>query len=394
LDIMECVGRGVCSSVWKAARRRKENHNGQVVGITTTTVTTAAVTTTTTYYALKLFPLRDPARRDMLVRELKLLCTFHCECLLELEGAFMDNDDDEEEGVGSGDCTVTLVLEFMDRGSLSDLTCCSGSYNYQDADAAVVVDAIGDISGANDNVIRSPSAKDHLIGSPNNNHQEANHGTILPTTTILSSPLFRGLSPPTAEKHRKVPEYAIAAIAHQILWGLGYLHFEGVLHRDIKPANVLVSSSGRVKLADFGIVSQRNKDVNDGTIMNHTVVGTTRYMSPERLRGKPYTKSSDVWSVGLVLLEIARGDSPFEDVSSVVELVQTLDECEMSEFIPEATSDGLRDILLGCLDHSPQKRIPASILLSSPWFQSHEINDVDDASSLMKVYLDCAYPPL
>ena len=88
-----------------------------------------------------------------------------------------------------------------------------------------------------------------------------------------------------------------------------------------QPANILVSSSGKVKLADFGIVSkQQATDTNDGTIMNHTVVGTTRYMSPERLIGKVYTRSSDVWSVGLVLLEILRGDSPFEDVSSVVSL--------------------------------------------------------------------------
>mmetsp|Transcript_28536 Transcript_28536/g.61327 ORF Transcript_28536/g.61327 Transcript_28536/m.61327 type:complete len:141 (-) Transcript_28536:239-661(-) len=135
----------------------------------------------------------------------------------------------------------------------------------------------------------------------------------------------------------------------------------------------------------------------DGSIMspmNHTVVGTTRYMSPERLRGKPYAKSSDIWSLGLVLLEIARGDSPFEDITSVIELVQTLDECKMSEFIPETTSHGLREILLGCLDHSPQNRMPATILLSSPWFQSHDISDVDDASKLMKTYLDRAYPPL
>ena len=58
--------------------------------------------------------------------------------------------------------------------------------------------------------------------------------------------------------------------------------------------------------------------------MNHTVVGTTRYMSPERLRGKVYTRSSDVWSVGLVLLEVPRGDSPVEDVSSVVSLCDFL----------------------------------------------------------------------
>jgi len=177
------------------------------------------------------------------------------------------------------------------------------------------------------------------------------------------------------------------------------LHYEGVLHRDIKPANVLVSSSGRVKLADFGIVSRQKQllrrsydddgDVNDGTVMNRTVIGTTRYMSPERLRGETYKRSSDVWSVGLVLLEIVRGGvSPFEDVTSVVELVQTLDECRMNDFIPKSTSNGLREILVGSLDHCPHKRIPASILLLSPWFQSHNIHGVQDASSLMMVYLD------
>jgi serine/threonine protein kinase len=149
--------------------------------------------------------------------------------------------------------------------------------------------------------------------------------------------------------------------------------------------------------------------------MNRTMIGTTRYMSPERLRGETYARSSDVWGVGLLLLELIRGDSPFEDVTSVVsvlppcrmrvcihsrlvartslpareynrpklipvpfdrhswarfsfvpftfsrsplifpkvDLVQTLDESPMSEFVPETTSDGLCEILMGCLDHSP-----------------------------------------
>ena len=88
----------------------------------------------------------------------------------------------------------------------------------------------------------------------------------------------------------------------------------------LQPANVLISSSGRVKLADFGIVSRQPPyDNEDGTVLHHTVIGTVRYMSPERLHGRPYTRSSDVWSVGLLLLEIVRGGcSPFEDVSSVV----------------------------------------------------------------------------
>ncbi|KAL3826308.1 hypothetical protein ACHAXA_004626 [Cyclostephanos tholiformis] len=183
------------------------------------------------------------------------------------------------------------------------------------------------------------------------------------------------------------------------MFGRGHvLHGVEGEYTDIKPANVLVSSSGQVKLADFGIISQMRPrsemlDLVDGTIMNRTVVGTTRYMSPERLRGETYTRSSDVWSVGLLLLEVVRGDSPFEDISSVFELVQTLDECPMSEFVPDSTSVGLREILMGCLDHSPNKRIPAATLLSSPWFQFHDINDVVDASSLMMVYLESADTP-
>lgn len=379
---MECVGRGVCSSVWKARRKAGDggakgigplaNNSNDRVECETSSSTASSIMTKESsaakHYALKLFPLRDPEKRSMLVRELKLLCSFKCDCLVELEGAFVDN---EEHG---GDSTVTLVLEFMDRGSLDDLACKCGN----DGVAGNAIADGGDFRSPTRNLAVSPTIR-----------------------SAISSPLFRGLSPPTFEKHRNIPEYAVAAIGYQILWGLSYLHYEGVLHRDIKPANVLVSSSGHVKLADFGIVSQRpqstddsNNDSLDGTIMNNTVVGTTRYMSPERLRGKPYAKPSDIWGCGLILLELVRGDSPFEDVGSLIELVQTLDECNMVQFIPRSISDGLREILLGCLDHSPDKRMPASVLLSSPWFDLHEIADVDDASVLVKAYLDHAYPPL
>lgn len=92
-----------------------------------------------------------------------------------------------------------------------------------------------------------------------------------------------------------------------------------MLLTESQPANVLISSSGRVKLADFGIVSQREVQDDETSLqMNATVIGTTRYMSPERLQGKPYTMSSDVWSLGLVLLECLLGASPFEGISSVV----------------------------------------------------------------------------
>jgi len=235
LIIEDCVGRGVCSSVWKARRKTPsiDNNNRKVEcvddvvnGIQNIELednkkdcNTANVqnielqqssSTATATYALKIFPLHDPTKRSMLIRELKLLCTFKCDCLVELEGAFLDNDNGSGSG-GYGN-NVTLVLEYMDCGSLVDLMSSSRSNNVD-----------------NDNV-------EDIIGSPNQDDVK----TSLPTTP--GTPLFCNLSPPTSDngKHRKVPEYAVAAIAYQILWGICYLHYEGVLHRDIKVSTISV----------------------------------------------------------------------------------------------------------------------------------------------------------
>ena len=78
------------------------------------------------------------------------------------------------------------------------------------------------------------------------------------------------------------------------------------MHRDIKPSNVLVNSRGEIKLCDFGV---------SGELVNsiaNTFVGTSTYMAPERIRGAAYSIKSDVWSVGLTLMELAIGKFPFD----------------------------------------------------------------------------------
>ena len=78
------------------------------------------------------------------------------------------------------------------------------------------------------------------------------------------------------------------------------------MHRDVKPGNVLLSSRGEAKLSDFGIAKNVSEDASA-----QTMVGTFRYMSPERLRGEDYSYESDCWSMGMVLLEAARGRPVF-----------------------------------------------------------------------------------
>ena len=96
----------------------------------------------------------------------------------------------------------------------------------------------------------------------------------------------------------------IAAIIQECLRGLAYLHDEHqILHRDVKSANIMISRQGKVKIIDLGlsIVEQENKD---------TEVGTYDYMAPEMVSGEPYGPGVDIWSIGIMIIELLIGKLP------------------------------------------------------------------------------------
>ncbi|KAG9511292.1 Serine/threonine-protein kinase Nek7, partial [Fragariocoptes setiger] len=109
------------------------------------------------------------------------------------------------------------------------------------------------------------------------------------------------------QNERHVPERTIWKYFRQLACAVAYMHSRRVLHRDIKPANVFMTSGGCVKLGDFGL----GRYFGPQTIDAHTLVGTFYYMSPERIRNDGYEFSSDVWSVGCVLYELAALRPPF-----------------------------------------------------------------------------------
>jgi len=99
----------------------------------------------------------------------------------------------------------------------------------------------------------------------------------------------------------------LGKITEAILGGLVYLYeTHRIMHRDIKPSNVLVNSRGQIKLCDFGVAGETVNSIAD------TFVGTSTYMAPERIQGGQYTVRSDVWSVGLTVMELAVGRFPFD----------------------------------------------------------------------------------
>ncbi|KAK3605656.1 hypothetical protein CHS0354_032613 [Potamilus streckersoni] len=108
------------------------------------------------------------------------------------------------------------------------------------------------------------------------------------------------------DKYGQVPETVLGRMAVFIVQGLLYMWNLKILHRDIKPSNILVSTRGEVKLCDFGVSAQLIKSIAE------TYVGTNAYMSPERIRADTYGISSDVWSLGVSLFELATGHFPFK----------------------------------------------------------------------------------
>jgi eukaryotic-like serine/threonine-protein kinase len=111
------------------------------------------------------------------------------------------------------------------------------------------------------------------------------------------------------DRYGRLPLDEAAAYAIEVGRGLQAAHLAGMVHRDVKHQNVLIDSEGRAKVTDFGIALSREAD---GLTKTGRVLGTTDYVSPEQAMGKPVDDRSDIYSLGILLFEMLRGDVPFK----------------------------------------------------------------------------------
>jgi TolB-like protein len=162
-----------------------------------------------------------------------------------------------------------------------------------------------------------------------------------------------------------LPLEQIVDIASALGDALAAAHEKGIVHRDLKPANVMVSNEGRVKVLDFGLAKDvRGSNLGDATMTSGSrtevgvVMGTPAYMSPEQTSGRPLDHRTDIFSLGVLLHEIATGRRPFEGSSSAELISAILRDVppSVTEMRPDLPND-LARIVRRCLEKDPRHRL-------------------------------------
>ncbi|XP_061966161.1 mitogen-activated protein kinase kinase SIPKK-like [Populus nigra] len=182
---------------------------------------------------------------------------------------------------------------------------------------------------------------------------------------------------------KKISEPYLAAICKQVLKGLLYLHHEKhIIHRDLKPSNLLINHRGEVKITDFGVSAIMQSTSGQA----NTFVGTYNYMSPERISGGRYDYKSDIWSLGLVLLECATGEFsitppvPDEGWTNVYELMVAIVDQPPPSAPPDQFSPEFCSFISACVQKDPKDRQSAHELMEHPFMNMYEDQHVDLSS--------------
>lgn len=181
----------------------------------------------------------------------------------------------------------------------------------------------------------------------------------------------------------KMPEPIISYILHEILLGIKAMHDQYRIHRDIKSDNVLLSIDGSVKLADFGYATQLTKEQG----MRHSVVGTPSWMAPELIVGLEYGVNVDIWSLGIVAIEIIFGEPPYlrDNTMKALYLIAT----KLPPKVPNngQWSGSFINFVERCLHKDPDCRANCNELLSHPFITSTGQNSREQFSNYLSEWI-------
>ncbi|KAK4156751.1 kinase-like domain-containing protein [Chaetomidium leptoderma] len=175
-----------------------------------------------------------------------------------------------------------------------------------------------------------------------------------------------------------IPENVLRKITFATIVGLKTLKDDHhIIHRDVKPTNILVNTNGQVKICDFGVSG------NLVASIAKTNIGCQSYMAPERISGGAlaagaagaagtYNVQSDIWSLGLTIIECAMGKYPYppEVSSTIFSQLSAIVEGDPPDLPTEGYSAQAQDFVRSCLNKNPHKRHTYPMLLTHPWIKS------------------------
>ncbi|KAJ4939240.1 hypothetical protein JOQ06_028696 [Pogonophryne albipinna] len=161
----------------------------------------------------------------------------------------------------------------------------------------------------------------------------------------------------------RLSEEQIATVCEAVLQALAYLHSQGVIHRDIKSDSILLTLDGRVKLSDFGFCAQISKDIPK----RKSLVGTPYWMAPEVISKSPYGTEVDIWSMGIMVVEMVDGEPPYFSETPVAAMKRLRDELAPTVRNVNQISPVLKDFLDRMLTRDPLERASATDLLEHPF---------------------------
>jgi serine/threonine protein kinase len=182
------------------------------------------------------------------------------------------------------------------------------------------------------------------------------HGTI-----FIAMEILQGKSLRDHMREKKLHHNEIVHIGDQVAEALDFAHRKGIVHRDIKPSNIIIDPDGNAKITDFGIAHIEDPTITQQTIPGE-ILGTPLYMSPEQVKSNPVDGRSDLYSLGILLYEMATGTSPFkgDNFASIFQAILQ-DTPPAPELNDSPMSRNLSTLIMKSLSKDPDQRFQTGL---------------------------------
>ncbi len=252
------------------------------------------------------------------------------------------------------------IVEPLDSGAMGEIYRARDSRLARDVAVKVLPAAVSDDTERISRLEREA----RVLAALNHPHIATIHS--LEVSNGVCALVMELIEGPTLAEHLASGTLALTRaleIARQIADALEAAHDKGIVHRDLKPANIKLTTTGSVKILDFGLATAVAPDEHAqhaiGTLVVREgfIAGTPAYMSPEQARGERVDQRADIWAFGCVLYEMITGRRAFGR-TTIAETLDAILECKPNwEELPPSVPDGIRRLLRRCLEADPRRRL-------------------------------------